>query len=70
MVPVECAEELGKAIIAAARGEQNGQVPTIKELEAERRALVSALLKNHEAVGKLANAWELAATKKLAGEGN
>ena len=27
MVPVDCAEELGKAIIAAARGEQYGQVP-------------------------------------------
>ncbi len=27
MVPVNCAEELGKAIIAAARGEQYGQVP-------------------------------------------
>ncbi len=27
MVPVDCAEELGKAIIAAARGEMNGQLP-------------------------------------------
>ena len=27
MVPVDCAEELGKAIIAAARGEAYGQVP-------------------------------------------
>ena len=27
MVPVDCAVELGKAIIAAARGEQYGQVP-------------------------------------------
>ena len=27
MVPVDRAEELGKAIIAAARGEQYGQVP-------------------------------------------
>ena len=27
MVPVDCAEELGKAIVAAARGEQYGQVP-------------------------------------------
>ena len=27
MIPVDCAEELGKAIIAAARGEQYGPVP-------------------------------------------
>ena len=27
MVPVSCAEELGKAIIAAARGEKYGQPP-------------------------------------------
>ena len=27
MVPVDCAEELGKAIIAAARGEKYGQPP-------------------------------------------
>ncbi len=27
MVPVDCAEELGKAIVAAARGEQYGPVP-------------------------------------------
>ncbi len=41
-----------------------------KDLETERRAVVAALLQNHEAVANLANSWELAAAKKLAGDGN
>ena len=42
----------------------------VKDLETDRRSVVAALLKNIEALGKLANRWELEAVKKLAGECN